>query len=81
MLVNSNKKLNELVDTLMDGLERERCCGAGKDRSFQKKIPFEQAEENLERIVKKMLEDGVLSERKIAEYVEMTVEQIRKNNK
>lgn len=34
-----------------------------------------------ERIVKKMLEDGVLSERKIAEYAEMTVEQIRKNNK
>ena len=41
------------------------------------------AEENKEygireRIAERMVEDGVLSERKIAEYSEMTVEQIRK---
>ena len=44
------------------------------------------AEENKEygireRITERMVEDGVLSERKIAEYSEMTVEQIRNNFK
>lgn len=43
-----------------------------------RKQGMKEKDEMKERFVKKMLTDGVLSEKKIAEYAEMTVEQVRK---
>lgn len=80
------------VEERLDMLKEEEICKEKKELSVGeeeyreiidmiRKQDEKERNEIKERIVKKMLEDGVLSERKIAEYVEMTVEQIRKNNK